>query len=96
MNCLKVNSWSFLVDRCISQKAVVAANKREAVESVAGAGAGSELWGSAHRAGNHFSGKLWVNMLHVSWAPLKEGSAKVYLGKTERCGAANQPIRIDC
>lgn len=54
-----------------SQKAVVIAHKGEPIEGIGGAGAG-ELRGPTHRVRNHFFGELWVNMLSVSWASLKD------------------------
>lgn len=55
-----------------SQKAVICADKRESIEGVAGASAGVEFRGPTHRARNHFSGELWINMLSVSWAFLTD------------------------
>lgn len=55
-----------------SQKAVLIADKGEPIEGIVGAGAGAELRGPTHRVRNHFSGELWINMLSVSWAFLKD------------------------
>ena len=55
----------------VSQEAVVSADKGEAGEGVVAAGAGAELRRPTHRAGNHLSGELWVNVLSVSWTSLK-------------------------
>lgn len=55
----------------MSQEAVLAANKGEPIEGIVGAGAGIELRCPTHRVRNHFSGELWINMLSVSWAFLK-------------------------
>lgn len=53
-----------------SQEAVLGGHEGEAIEGVAGAGTGSELWGPTHRAGNQFSGELWIDVLGVSWTSL--------------------------
>lgn len=50
-----------------SQEAVLLGDEGEAVEGVAGAGAGVELGGPTDRAGNHLFGELRVNMLCVCW-----------------------------
>lgn len=55
-----------------SQKAVLSGDKGEPIECVARAGAGGELRCPTHRVRNHFSGELWINMLSVSWASLKD------------------------
>lgn len=55
-----------------SQKAVLIGDKGEPIEGIVGAGAGVELRGPTHRVSNHFSGELWINMLSVSWASLKD------------------------
>lgn len=58
----------------VSQEAVLSGHEGEPIESIAGAGAsagtGGELWGPTHRAGNHFSGELWIDVLDVSWTSL--------------------------
>lgn len=54
----------------VSQEAVLGGHEGEPIEGVAGAGTGSELWGPTHRAGNHFSGELWIDVLGVSWTSL--------------------------
>lgn len=59
-----------------SQEAVLVGDEGEAVEGVAGAGAGVELGGPADRAGNHLSGELGVNMLRICW-PFLEGCGRM-------------------
>ena len=56
-----------------SQEAVLVGDEGEAVEGVAGAGAGVELGRPAHGAGDHLSGELGVDVLGVRRAFL-EGS----------------------
>lgn len=55
-----------------SQEAVLIANEGEPVEGIVGTGAGVKLWGPTHRARNHLSGELWINVLCISWAFLKD------------------------
>lgn len=54
-----------------SQKTVLCADEGEPIESVVGAGAGVKLRGPTHRAGNHFPGELWINVLGVGRASLE-------------------------
>ena len=64
-----------------SQEAVLVGDEGEAVEGVAGAGAGVELGGPAHGAGDHLSGELGVDVLGVRRAFL-EGSGMNHGRKT--------------
>lgn len=54
----------------VSQEAVLGGHEGEPIEGVAGTSTGGELWSPTHRAGNHFSGKLWIDVLGVRWTSL--------------------------
>lgn len=60
----------------VSQEAVLGGHEGEAIEGVAGTSTGGELWSPTHRAGNRFSGKLWIDVLGVRWTSLKKTNKK--------------------
>ena len=61
----RYRKWWLQEVTATSQEAVLVGDEGEAVEGVVGAGAGVELGGPAHRAGDHLSGELGVDVLGV-------------------------------
>lgn len=78
-----------------SQKAVVVAHEGEPIEGIGGAGAGVELRGPTHRVRNHFFGELWVNMLSVSWASLKDKTICIWMCVRGGFVLEREPWRLD-
>lgn len=70
--CTVVKRLKLESPRLSSEETVLTGHVGETAEGVGAAGGqtGAQLWSSAHRAGHHLSGELWIDVLEVSRASL--------------------------